>query len=296
VFPFLQLQVNRYVIPSIIILGDIGNIFIVILFNRRRKNSCSTYILWAAVMNSIAITFNVIYTLYSINQGDPTIYSLIGCKLRPYIPQVFSQTARYLTILVCIDRFILTINHTYFRFINRPLVVRYLMISVFIFWLIFLTHIIIWTTINDGQCNQFGVYSIVYFLYLIIFVCLVPLILKTIFGFLAYYKMKQLHTRVQSISNLTIHRRDRELFAMVLAEVIVYLITTLPYPIIIIEMAATNYMGINKSIERIEMESFLLTVSFALIYLNCSTPFYTYFAVSKKFRKDFKAFFSQIKI
>ncbi|CAF3411423.1 unnamed protein product [Rotaria sp. Silwood2] len=288
IFSFLQLQVNCYVIPTIIILGDIGNIFIVILFNRRRKNSCSTYILWASIMNSVAITFNVIYTLYSVNYGDPTLRSLIFCKFRPYIPQVFSQTARYFFILACIDRFVLTINHSYFRVISRPFVVRCLMGIVFIFWLIFLIHIIIGTTIKNGQCNQFGVYSFMYFLYLLIFVCLAPLILKTIFGFLAYYNMNSLHRRVQPINNVAIHRQDRELFKLVLAEVIVYLITTLPYPAIIIEMAATNYMNITKSIERIEMEYFFLTSSFALIYLNCSTPFYTYFVVYKKFRKDFK--------
>jgi hypothetical protein len=83
---------------------------------------------------------------------------------------------------------------------------------------------------------------------------------------------------------------------MVFAEVIICLVTTIPYPVIIIEMAATNYMGINKTTERIGMEYFFLTVSFALIYLNCSTPFYTYFGVSKKLRKDFKALFSQIKM
>jgi hypothetical protein len=82
---------------------------------------------------------------------------------------------------------------------------------------------------------------------------------------------------------------------MILAEAIVYLITTLLYPVIIIEMAATNYMNIKKSTERIEMENFVLTVSFALIYLNCSTPFYTYLAVSKKFRKDLKVFFLKLK-
>ncbi|CAF3317397.1 unnamed protein product [Rotaria socialis] len=99
IFSFLQLQVNRYVIPIIITLGNIGNAFIIILFNKRRNNSCSTYILWAAVMNSASIT------LYSVNHGDPALYSLIFCKFHPYIPQVISQTARYLTILACIDRF-----------------------------------------------------------------------------------------------------------------------------------------------------------------------------------------------
>ena len=294
IFSFLQLQVNRYIIPIIIILGNVGNILIVILFHRRRKSSCSMYILWAAVMNSAAITFNIVHTLYTVNHGDPITSSLLFCKLRFYIPQIFSQTARYLTILACIDRYFLTTNHTYFRRISRPFIVRRLIVIVFIFWLISLIHIIIGTTIKNGQCSQFGVYSILYFLHLIIFVCFVPIIFKAIFGLLAYYNLKRLHARVQPISIVTIHRRDAELFRMVLAEIIVYLITILPHPVIIIEMAATNYIGIAKSMERIERENFVFTVSVALIYLNCSTPFYTYFAVSKKFRKDFKSIFSQI--
>jgi hypothetical protein len=184
IFSFLQLQVNRYVIPTIIIFGDIGNLFIVILFSRRRKNSCSMYILWAAVMNSAAITFNMIYTLYLVNYGNPTIHSLILCKSCPYIPQIFSQTARYFSILACIDRFLLTTGHVYFRIISRPFIARRFIVTIFIFWLVFLIHIIIWTTINNGQCNQFSVYSIMYFLHLILFVCLVPLLLKAIFDLL----------------------------------------------------------------------------------------------------------------
>lgn len=295
IYGYLQRQLNRYVVPTIIILGDIGNIFVVILFNRRRKNSCSTYILWSAIMNSIAITFNIVYTLYIVNNGDPTPYSLVLCKIRPYIPQVFSQTGRYFTILACIDRFILTISHNKFRSISRPIVVRCLMGSVFIFWIVFLSHIIIGTTIQNQHCNQYGIYSFLYFLYLLIFVCLTPLILKTIFGFWAYFNMKRLHSRVGPAGHFTIHRYDRELFTLVLAEVIVYLITTLPYPVIIIEIAATNYMNIHKTIERNELEAFLLNLAFALVYLNLSTCFYCYIIISKKFRNDFIEIFIKLK-
>lgn len=95
------------VVAIIIILVDLGNIFFVLILCRRHKNSYSTYNLWAAVVNSIAIIFNLIYKLYSATCGDPTVCSLIFCKFRPYISQVFSQTARYLTVMACIDRFVL---------------------------------------------------------------------------------------------------------------------------------------------------------------------------------------------
>ncbi len=88
------------------------------------------------------------------------------------------------------------------------------------------------------------------------YICLFSLIV-----FLSYYNLKRLHVRVKPISTIRIHRRDTELFPMVLAEVVVYLIRTLPHPIIK-EMATTNYMMIEKSIECIEMENLFVTVLF----------------------------------
>jgi hypothetical protein len=43
---------------------------------------------------------------------------------------------------------------------------------------------------------------------------------------LSNYNLKRLHVHVQLISTIRIHRRDTELFPMVLAEVVVYLIIT----------------------------------------------------------------------
>jgi hypothetical protein len=141
IFLLLQIDINYYVIPTITILGEIINIFIVILFSRRRQNSCTTFLLWAAVMNNVTITFSTIYNLYSWKHGDPALLSLAFCKLRFYIPQVCSQTARYLIVLACIDRFVLTTNRAHFsQVLNRPLVTQCLTGVVFILWCIFLTY------------------------------------------------------------------------------------------------------------------------------------------------------------
>ena len=77
---------------------------------------------------------------------------------------------------------------------------------------------------------------------------------------------------------------------MVLSEVIVYVLTTLPYPFIILQVALTSYMRINKNTERLQIESFISSIAGLLIYVNCAAPFYIYFIVSKAFRKDFREF------
>jgi hypothetical protein len=120
-------------------------------------------------------------------------------------------------------------------------------------------------------------------------------------AFLTYRNMKRLHARVQPIGNtiagsrgnITIHRRDRELLSMVLAEVVIYVATTFMYPFIIIEISVTTYMGIRKSVTYLQVESFISNLGTIFIYINSAVPFYTYFAVSRPFRKEVKQVFTK---
>jgi hypothetical protein len=301
VLPLLQVQLTLYGSYIILIFGNIGNAFIVILFSRHRQNSCSTYLLCAAFINSVFITFNISLSMYTINYGDPTIHSLVFCKLRLYFIHVWSQIAKYLIVLSCVDRFVLTNNNAHFRAINRRIATRCIIGIVIIFWHIVPIHSPILATIMNGRCGQFGVYYIVYYTYLLIFVCFIPSVSMTIFSALAHYNIKRLHARVQPIGNttesshgnITIHRRDRELFIMVLAEVAVYIVTTSVYPFILLEVAVTTYIGISKSPHQLQIESFISAIGTLLIYVNSAAPFYTYFAVSGAFRKECNKLFSK---
>jgi hypothetical protein len=117
----------------------------------------------------------------------------------------------------------------------------------------------------------------------------------TIFGCLAYINMKRLHSRVRPIENIIvgnhgvarIHRRDRELLSMLLAEVIVYIVATLLYPFILLETSTTNLMGIDKSLPQIQIENFILFMASYFVTFNHAAPFYIYFITSQAFRRDF---------
>jgi hypothetical protein len=115
----------------------------------------------------------------------------------------------------------------------------------------------------------------------------------TTFGYLAYRQMKQMQTRVQpsgtgSSTTTVIHRKDRNLLAMLLGEVSVYVVTMSLYPAILLEQAVTSSMASEKSTERVQTENFISFISTFLIYMNTSASFYIYSAVSKTFREDFK--------
>ncbi|CAF1230463.1 unnamed protein product [Adineta steineri] len=298
ILPFIQTQITRYGMSALIIFGNIGNILIVLLFYQRRKNSCAMYLLCAAIVYSATVTFNGVINVYTLDYGDPTARSLFLCKFRSYIPHVWNQSGRYLTVLACIDRYMWTRDDAHTRFMNRSSTSRYLAAIVILFWHIFPIHIPILVTINNGRCSEFGVYYVIYQAYNSTFLGLLPPILMSIFGFLAYHNMKKLHLRVRPIGNNgdhngRIHRRDRDLLLMILTEMVVYILTALPYPFILLEIAVTNYMGVIKSAERVEIENFLNSITLTLFFVTCSARFYTYFAVSKAFRKDCKTLFTK---
>ncbi|CAF0954226.1 unnamed protein product [Adineta steineri] len=299
--PLLQVQLNQYVLPIIIILGNIGNAFIVVLFIQHRRNSCSMYLILGAIMNSAFMTLNIPITLYTINYGDPTIRSLSFCKIRFYLYHVWGQIARYAIVLACVDRFIMTSNYARLRVMNRYSLVKWIIGIVCIFWHIFPVHILILMTITSGRCGPTDIYYLLYYIYLLVFVCIIPSTIMVICALLTYRNMRQLHTRVQPIginnagenNRITIHRRDRDLLSMVLAEVAIYVVTTFVYPFIIMEISISTTMGVTKSVTYLQIESFISNFGTILIYFNSAVPFYTYFLVSKPFRKEFKQFFSK---
>jgi hypothetical protein len=106
--PVLQIYLNQYGMPTCLILGNIGNAFIIYIWRKRQQNTCSMYLLNAAIMNIIFLTFNVPLLTYTYDHGDSTSRSLIFCKLRNFLLHVVGQIVRYFVVLVCIDRFAIT--------------------------------------------------------------------------------------------------------------------------------------------------------------------------------------------
>jgi hypothetical protein len=293
--PLLQMQLTRYGMITILVLGNMGNAFVTLLFSRHHKNACSMYLLYAAVMNNVFLLANVPLQDYVTYYGDPTVGSPIFCKLRYYLPNVWGQMARYFVVLACIDRFAATSINVRLRMLSRPSTARYLLGIITVFCHLVAIHLPIFVTIVNGRCGPTGPYYAVYTFYLLIFFNLIPPITMIIFGSLAYFNMKRLHARVRPVenvivgnrNNVRIHRRDRELLSMLLSEIIIYIVATLLYPFILLEASITNLMSIEKSLQQIQIENFVLFIASFLVTLNHAAPFYIYLITSQAFRRDF---------
>jgi len=274
------------------VLGCTGNAYVVFVFLKNRKNACAIFLLSAALMNIIYLAFSIPLTVYTYEYGDPSLNSMVLCKLRYYLFHIWGQMSRYFIVLACIDRFALTNMNANIRTFSQSYVAQYLIVITTIFWHLFAIHIVIMTTIKNGRCGYFDLYSTLNSIYVLIFVCLVPPVTMGIFGYLAFRNMKRLHTRVQTAetvkTSVVIYRHDRNLLVMVLAEVLVYVVTMSLYPVIIFELAVTGSMAANKSLQQVQIENFILFIAQFLIYINTSAPFYIYLIASKTFRNDFK--------
>jgi hypothetical protein len=287
-----QLTVYGYSISTI--LGNIGNVFIIILFRRQRQGACSIYLICAAVMNIVYLTYDGIATLCMFYYPERTTLALSFCKTYKYILYIFGQEGKTMLVLACIDRFLITSDRASFRAFSTPKRAKYLIVFSLIFWLLSTIHVPIMITVVNGQCTTSGVYSIIYTVYTILFVALIPSITSAIFGYLTYRNMRQIQNRVQPVmqnttnANISIQRRDRDLLIIVIAEIFVYVITTALFPLILLEMMISGYAIPKKSLQYLQIEIFIVNIAVFLLFLNSAAPFYTYFISSKSFRRDFK--------
>ena len=288
----IQNQMNYYGYIVVMILGCIGNVLILIIFNRQRQNVCSIYLINSAVVHSLYLINNFFFKIFVLSYADESVGALIFCKFSTFIPGYLGQVGKTILIWACIDRFLITSGQVNFRALSTSKRAKYLIIFTYIFWLVAASHPLIFATINNGQCTRVGIYATFFTFYAILFVGLIPSIILTIFAGLTYRNIKHIRSRIEPTvrgdghTNHSIQRRDRDLLILVIAEVIMYVITIAPFPAVLLETMISQYILETKSFYYFIAETFALNVSFYLMYIFCAIPFYVYMVASASFRRD----------
>jgi len=280
--------------PICMILGNIGNVFIVVIFSRQRQSACAIYLISSALANTIYLTFGSISSIFTFYDPSGTTSTIIYCKIYTYILNLVGQIPKTLIILACIDRFLITSNRASFRAFSTPKRAKYMIFFTCLFWAIFLIHVPIMNTVIDGQCSTSHVYATIYSVYSLIFLGLIPPIVSAIFSYLSYRNMRKMRIRIQPVvqnannANISIQRRDQDFLVIVIAEVVTYVVTTALFPLIELEMMISQYAIPNKSFQYSQIEYSILNIAYFLLTVNSAVPFYTYLISSKSFRRDCK--------
>ncbi|CAF1000550.1 unnamed protein product [Didymodactylos carnosus] len=232
---YIQQQLNIYANILLYIFGVIGSVLNTIIFSQKqsRTSSCSMYFLASSITDFLTIHLAFIPRFYSFVNTDPNTYSLLYCRWRFYVFHSLIMLSRYYIVLACIDRFALCSTNVKYRQFSRSKIAFRLIPLTALVWFIIPIHIILFQTIDKNRCTQVGFYSLFFSIYAVIFAAVLPPLFMIVFTLLIFKNVKQIRRRIQpttASNSLHIKQRDYQLIKMLLLQVIVYIISTLPYP------------------------------------------------------------------
>jgi hypothetical protein len=289
-----QQYITRYVLSTILAMGNLGNLIATGVFTQKkyRNNSCSIYLLAASVFGLISANWAIAPLVYALNHFDVVDSSLILCRIRGYIVHVSGMCFRYTLVLMCVDRYALCNSRASIRALCRPQIAYRSIGILTIFWMVISIHLLIWESIENNRCGVYGIYGQIFSFYSLVFTGVIPISTMVSVGILLMNALRQLRSRVRPLDSITrLNRRDAKLIKLVLVEVIVYILCTLTYPFMTIYTTITNNIGLVKSAERKQIESFISFITMSLLlYLNYNTTFYVHFFTSKTYRTEVKQF------
>ncbi len=283
---FIQQQMIRYGMTIYLVLGLLGNICNCIMFTRQpyRRTASSIYFLSLSIFAIIYLFWIVFPMIYTLNSPNPQTQSLVFCKMRLYIGHILGLYLRYTVVFACADRFFATRTNVCIRSLSSVSIAIKLVFIMCAVWLVADIHMPILMYIRDGVCGMFGLYKLIYAIYQITLLSILPPVLMSIFSILTILNIRSFHQR-RGI-RARVRQRDRYLLRMVIAEVIVNIFTSVPYSANLVYGAATSYVT-DKSVERLEIESFITFITQFLIVLISVAPFYLFMLTSKPFRNEF---------
>jgi hypothetical protein len=192
-----------------------------------------------------------------------------------------------LVIAACIDRWALCSLSVKIRSFSQPKIAYRIILGLIIFWSLAAIHLGVFFTNSSGRCKPSSNYALFYAVYSMIVSGLLPLFLMSLFSVLAWHNLQLIRSRVVPTDNAIrvhhIHRSDHDLMRMLAGEVIVFIVTTLPYPANVLYGVLTGSIAAQKSEMRLAIESLLsFIVTALLIFIYCMSQFY-----GKKVVQDF---------
>lgn len=291
-FTDIQNSITRYGMTTYLILGDIGLFFNLNIFSQpaHRRNASSLYLLASTICHIICLNFGIIPYIYALYHEDPISTSLIFCKIQFYFRHTPYQMLRTFMILACVNRYISTKVQHRFQYFNQYRTSVCCVIFVVLFWLIFSSFIPILLSIDHELCKMADDSSaLIYSIYLLIFAGILPPIFMIISSLLILYNLKTLRVRIHPLTKKRglMRKRDRDYIRMLLVEILIYVITTLPYTVVAFYITVLEIQAGYHEHDPEQLFLSYMTRSF-LLYLNNSLPFWIYISMSKSFRNEFK--------
>ncbi|CAF3364232.1 unnamed protein product [Rotaria sp. Silwood2] len=281
--------VNQVFIPILFFVGIIGWLLNTITFSRSslRSNSCATYFHASSWANLCVLFWSpFIYAVGNWSGYRLQSRSILFCKIRIYFITMFCHTSVAFLLLACCDRLLLcSRNANRRRLCHVRIAYKMIIITVIICTLLPLYIPLKYNRLSalSNLCIidiNFLTFDVIY--KLTVWAIIPPSLMLT-FGSLTIYSLRQNASRVANI-----RVRNRQLTAMLIGQITLYITTTWPYVTVMIYNVLTqNIPPSSKPATRIAIEAFALTFSANFfLYLFNSISFLVYTLTAPSFRRE----------
>jgi len=301
---YITQQLNRYLSPSILLFGIIGNTLNCLVLSQRtlRTNPCALLFGVSSFIELISIVFGVPSRILAGWNLDPTATNHVLCKLRAFIVFSTRTMGTWLIALATIDRWLLSCVDNHRRQMSTIKNVKKGIIGTVSLGTICFTHMFYCYEANliDSPLRCYGtneicrlVTDIIYSLISI----LIPLILMLVFGLLTVLNVHRIHNRVHNQSSIPtvnnskttesrVRKVDHHLLRMLLVQIALLNILCLPQAIQKFHVTFHPLGSTSRLADAIEI--FLYNIDLLLAFIASGIPFYIYtLAGGTIFRKAF---------
>lgn len=260
-----------YVGLFLLIAGLIGNSLNIIIFlslKTFRKTSSVVYLVMASFVNiGQLLTGLISRILFNAFQTDWTLTSPFYCKFRAYFVHIFAFSSLTCVSLAIIDQFLATSIRPHWQQWSNARSAHYLSGFSLVFWIIYLSpHLVYYELIITTNQSQCTVRDPLYSQYINNFVTpivwyILPFFVSVLFGLMTYRNIKQ--TAYRTVPLLR-RRIDEQLSIMILVQVVINIIVTLPY---IAYLTVTSHVSFSKDLLTEAQLRLIRNISLCLYYL-----------------------------
>ena len=289
-YPLIELahQLNRTIIPMIIFIGIGSNTLNIIILTQTKfsRQSCSRYFLANAISNlfysSIVLTYRLLADDYRI---DPARISIVWCKIFEYFNHLGIFLSGNFLVLASIDRWCASSSRIQFRKFCHIKIAHWLINLTILFFAIFFINSIITVDLRQTGCSIRAdtTYKQIYVLLQSSIISLLCPCLMSVFGLMTISNIK--NRRVLPIAIASTRRTESELVRMLLLQIGIYVLLSVPSSISYLIFVLPNDLKITSEF------FFAAMISLLLFHLSYTTPFFLYILSGRIYRKELRRFF-----
>ncbi|CAF1530817.1 unnamed protein product [Adineta ricciae] len=279
--------------PILFTFGLIGCSLNILIFLRPSlcTNSCAICFHTSTWANLFCLTFSLFVGMISffINY-NLLLYNTLSCKMRYYILTNCQLISRACVVFACLDRFFLCSPNVHHRlFCRSKIAIRNLFIIIGFCSCLTVYVLVVYDAFpQTRQCTtNSSAGRIIDTAVLFVFNFGIPAVSMTILSCAILWRLKQNAKRLDQ-QKINVRKRDVQLATMLLGQVVLYILTALPFVSNFVYITLTQYdLPSSKSAYRSSAESLAITATGAFgIYVFNAMTFYVYTLTAPSFRRQ----------